>query len=255
MGKIFEKIRRALIILVNVLKRPWVLAFSLEDFRFLSDRETLLYLKEKGVGIVRFGDADLRHLAGGSMWNQKYSVELRRRLAEVLSGYTKDATFLVALPLDLFFGGEKAYRRRGASPKRWRALNYAALPFLKRNHVYGSPFCFKNINMTDADKQEHIAMIRNLFENRDVIYMGNTKHAEDILDIVAPRESIAVPFANAFDSYEDLLKKAVQAAEKFANPVVLLTASSTATILSADLNKRGILAYDIGVPFPKKSKK
>lgn len=254
MGKILEKARRAFTTLLNLLQRPWALTFSLGDFRFLSDRETLLYLKEKGVGIARFGDGDLLNLNGASMIYQRYDPRLQRKLAEVLSGYTKDAKFLIALPLDLFFEGEQAYTRRGASPSRWRGKKYAALPFLKRGQVYGSPFCFKNINMTDEGKKQHVNMMRSLVENRDIIYIGNSENLKDVRNMAVPKESIFIPKADVFDSYGRLLKEAVRAAEKYTNPIVLIAASATATVLSAELNTKGILAYDIGVPFPRKKK-
>lgn len=252
MGNILEKTRRALTICRNLLQKPGALTLSFDNFRFLSDRETLHYLKKKGVGIIRFGDGDLRVLAGGSTGYQKYNPELQKKLAEVLLEYEGNSPFLIAIPLDLFFEGQQAYNRRGASPSRWRGVKHTALPFLKRNHVYGSPFCFKNINMTDAEKREHVAMMKSLVENKDVIYIGIEKHAESIRNIVIPKEFIPIPPTNSFDSYEAIKQRAIQAAKKFSNPIVFITASVTANVLSEELNKRGILTYDIGVPFPRK---
>lgn len=54
------------------------------------------------------------------------------------------------------------------------------------------------------------------------------------------------PAKDAFDYREELLKAVISLIEKNTNVLVLLALGSTATVLAAELSKRGIQAIDIG---------
>ena len=243
-SKVTRKVKIGVRICWRLLKNPSALTLSFEDFHFLSDRETLLYLKEKGVGIARFGDGDLGYLVGRFLPYQHYDDMLQKKLAEILTEYGQNGSFLAAMSLDLIFG--IGHEKRGTTLERWKTIKYVALPFLKKHHTYGSPFCFRMDNVIDDNKETYKTLLLSLFEGKDIIYVGNVK---EFVNILKPVKVIDIPSRHVFSRYNDLLKEIMNTAIRFEYPLVLLVAGATATVLSVDLNKRGILTYDIGTSF------
>jgi hypothetical protein len=214
--------------------------------RFLTDRQTLLLLKEKDVGITRFGDGELSYLSGYSFPHQKQNPDLRKKLMSILTGYDKSCLFLVALPHDIFFN---AHQARNLPPSAWHSAKYSLMPLINKGQVYGSAFCFRMMTVLDEDKKEYAKLLFSLFEGRDLIFVGGGEPFPGLIQI---KTFIQTPRANAFDEYYKLLADIQDQAKSLNNPRVLLSCGITATALSVELNAMGIPAYDVGLCFTKR---
>lgn len=228
---------------------PDKLNATLADFQFLSDRETIQYLKDTGKGIVRYGDGELNFVAGYPAVHQTQTRSLRKILTNILADYTEPQTYLLAVPLDLLL--TKNYAERNSSAEHWRAPRYAALPYLKKNAVYGSPFCFRLTDVIDSDYASYKKRVLSLFDGFDVIYVGSKQNA---VNHISPAVSISIPPHNSYSNYRNLKQEIEQTAAKQTRPLVAISGGVTATALAAELNTKGILTYDIGSLFSHASK-
>jgi hypothetical protein len=207
---------------------------------FLSDRETLMVLKEKQVGIARFGDGEAGYLSGYAFSHQKRDPALRKKLQAMLRDYASPGPYLIALPYDIFFN---RYQERKTAPEFWNAAKYSLFPYIKKGGVYGSAFCFRLEIVVDEDKEDYAALLMSLFAGKDLILVAGT---DPVPGLIAPRVIINAPANHAFDEYGSLRDRIEKSAAAFSQPLVLLSLGITATALAADLNHAGILAYDLG---------
>jgi hypothetical protein len=211
--------------------------------QYLSDRQTLLYLKDHQIGITRFGDGEAGYLSGYSFSHQKQNPDLRIKLVEILKTYDHKSPFLIGFPYDIFFN---RYVERNTSKNYWNSAKYSLLPYVKKEYAYGSAFCFRLPIVIDDDKKEYAQFFISLFLNKDIIFVGR---AEPYPGLISPKCMIKTPPTDAYDEYDQLKETITKRTKEFENPCVLLSCGITATALSADLNRLGILAYDVGLCF------
>jgi hypothetical protein len=207
---------------------------------FLSDRETLTYLKEHQVGIVRFGDGEAGYLSGYGFSHQKRDPALRKKLKALLKDYSCPGPYLTALPYDIFFN---RYQERKITREFWNAAKYSLFPYVKKEGVYGSAFCFRLENVLDKDQEDYASLLMGLFVGKDIILVSS---ADPVPGLIAPCLTIKAPATHAFDAYGSLRGRIEKSAASLSQPLVLLSLGITATALAADLNRTGILAYDLG---------
>ncbi len=224
--------------------KPQALRYKIEDFRFLSDEDTIRFLKENKIGIVRFGDGELNFIAGYPAIHQTQNAELRQKLKKILSSYKNPKNYLVGLPLDIILTGN--FKERNTSYENWRAPKYAALPFLHKGATY-APYCsFRIEDVLCKNKEQYIERVLRLFENRNIIYVGG---ADNYSEFISPVKTIKVPTSDAFIKYNEVMEAVKNETKNFNNLLVLISAGVTGTALSAELNNEGILTYDIGSLF------
>ncbi len=233
---------------LGLIKRPQSLFYRLDDFVFMSDEEVLLYLKNNKKGIVRYGSGENGYLVGYPRPHQKHDKRLEKKTKDILKNWKKDLNennYLLTLPLDSVLGVN--WEERNLQGKVWRGvMSYSLLPFLKKNHVYGSPFCFRLKDAIYKNKERYVSLIKDLFKDKDIIYVGPEKEFEVMFE---PVEFIKIPPKDVFDRYEELKNEIKEKAKKYNDPLVVITAGVAATALSAELNDEGILTYDAGSIF------
>lgn len=216
---------------------------------FLNDRQTLVCLMEGRKGIVRFGDGEAGYLAGYSFSHQTQDERLRRKLIAILREYDEVSRALVAIPHDLVY--EQNFDARNAQKKHWRAARWALLPHVKGGVTYGSAFCFRSGLVIDDDIRSYVALLISLFLGKDIIHVGSDEGCSDIVPICS---IVRVPKQNAFSHYEDIRASVIREAGKYRQPVVMASCGITATALAWELNREGVLAYDVGMIFGKRLK-
>ena len=130
----------------------------------------------------------------------------------------------------------------GMYRKKW-------MSFLKPGKVY------YNTNMTRpymdyVDKSpcaRRFQMLKEIWKGRDIVLIEGEKSrlgiGNDLFDTAASIRRILAPATNAFDKYEEILKRACQLEKEC---LILIALGPTATILSYDLAKAGYQALDIG---------
>jgi len=231
---------------LTIVKNLTINVRNLRNYKkghFLSDRQTLLFLKENRVGITRFGDGELGFLSGYSFSHQKQNPVLRKKILQILKTDEHNSHLLVALPYDVLFN---RYKERNTVKIGWNAAKYSLIPHISKKETYGSAFCFRIDNVIDENKSDYVKLLSSLFEKKDIIFVGGNEPIQDFIPI---SYFIRTPSNNAFDNYNEILNSIQQKAVQLKNSLVLLSCGITATALAFDLNQRGILSYDVGFLF------
>jgi len=233
------------ITLTNIIKARRKILYTPESINTLSDRKTLKYLHNNDVGIIRFGDGELRYLVGRGTSHEYFDSFLQDKLVTQLRNYSTNvyqSQYLIALPISLTL--ENKFEQRATSSDSWgHVQKYAMMPHLKRHVVYGSPFCFRLNFVTDPNLEEYSQTMLSLLDKKNTIYVSNENEVEDY---ISPVEFLRIPSNNAFESYDEIKAEVINRATKYENPVILISGGVTATAMSAELNASGFRTYDVG---------
>lgn len=218
----------------------------------MSPLDTIAYIEKHQCSVARYGDGELNMiLTDKSIGFQKYDPELAERLKSVLS--TQNPKLLLCLPHTLErFLGEKAQARNFWS----RFVDYnkpSVYAFLKEKKM--DRYMFGDTQMTrpymdytgaENAKQVYPAL-KKLWEGRNILIVEGSATrmgvGNDLFANAASVRRILCPAENAFASYDRILQTVC---EHHAGELVLIALGPTATVLAADLTKRGIRALDVG---------
>ena len=243
----------SLIVLWTFSKNKWVKSNKLIKENFLSDRETILYLKKNpSVGIIRYGNSELGLIVGNSPKTQIYDKKLRNKLINICRNYnsTTKNKYILALPLESLIPGRNNPKRN--IPKWYPGLasRFAMRFLVKKSQKYGSAFCFRITEVIDNDMEDYLKLIESLFTDRKVIYVGPIKGKNsEIPEFLKPLEFLQIPEKNAFEKFQQILKEIKELCEKYSNPLVVIVGGTTASAISYELNISNITCYDFGQYF------
>lgn len=240
-----------LIILLLLSKNKLIKPYQIINKNFLTDRQTILHLKNNPkVGIIRNGNSELGLIVGNSPRTQKYNKELKNKLIKICRSYTsfQMKKYLLALPLDSLVKDHDSYFKRNI-PKWYpgTASRWAMRFLVKSNQIYASPFCFRIFNVIDDDIDGYIKLIKSLFIDRKIIYVGPLEGKNpDIPDFISPAAIIKIPEKNAFEKFDFILSQIKDLCKKFKDPLVIIVGGITASAISYELNIANITCYDFG---------
>ena len=212
----------------------------------LSAWQTIDKLLETGHCFCRFGDGEIAIIRGEGIAFQKADKELGRRLLEILQ--SEDDKLLVGI--NYFYLNPVA----GVNGFTQNFLNCLQMQrkFLVDNcnkkRVYiDAAITQMYQNYKEYDFDTHFKKLQKLFEGKKVTLLCGESVLNDIkynaLDICADVEYIYGPARDAYDRYEELLKKALDVDKERILCVIL---GPTAKVLIYDLYKNGRTAWDIG---------
>ncbi len=231
---------------------------SFHRISIMTCRRTVQYILRNHLSVARFGDGELDRIfdwGGPKSRFQDDNQMLSERLKEILVNSEENQRLLVCLPGALMStygfnkGGTHFWKYYGIQNGRQKIL----ADWIENNSekkIYGnSQFTRPYIDLKkDLNANKLFPLIIQIWDNRKVLIVEGwaTRFGvnNDLLNNSKLTRRILCPARNAFSSYEKILKKTIEVAVKF--DVVLIALGQTATVLAADLAKKGIWAIDIG---------
>ena len=219
---------------------------SKENVRYMSDDETLSFLENnKNFGIVRFGNSEFSLLAGRSVGTQDFSSSLQRELKKIL--LLQPTNYLLALPVDTTIKNLR-FKNQHSWDQIWKKTPKLFMElYVKNNYDYGSPFCFRIKDIKTINLSRYLNKIERLINDKKIIYIGPSKGKNSKKPTLKQEIlTIDIPSKNAYDHVDNIIKQVQKVTRKNNNILVLIVAGATGTVLSARLNKLGVLAYDFG---------
>ena len=209
--------------------------------------ETMETLINSNVSISRFGDGEVKLMAGQDIGFQKAGPLLAERLKEVLiSSLDKHIVGILNV-----FGNLDEYTEDLQNYFREYLYDYREFQYslFNREKTYYDAFITRPYI---SYKDRHHA--KAIFENFKKIWCGSNVvivegdrtrlgRGNDLLDNVKSCERIICPNENAFEVYDRILNS-IRKQNK--DKLILLALGPTATILAYDLAKEGYWAVDIG---------
>lgn len=214
----------------------------------LSVPETIDLIIKNNLSVSRFGDAEIKLVAGRDVPYQSCDKELQNRLIQVLSSDNNDHIIClsnVLSDLSLFNEAAKQHWKKHLAYYRPYWLRY-----LRNNKIYGDAFITRNyIDLIDKSNSElHFNNLKKIWNNKNILLIEGEKSrlgvGNDLFNNTKSIQRILAPNRNAFKHYNNILKEACKY-----NPsdyLILLALGPTATILAYDLALKGYQAIDIG---------
>lgn len=200
--------------------------------------ELTLEMVSQGRSIARYGDGEFALAEGRSIRNQRFHPLLSARLRQILNG--DDDPCLVGIP-----------NIQSPTPKApyWEKYKRCAR-LLNPHYSYGSSFISRPDNAPWLDTPSYWANLEALWAGKDVTLVRGTDPTKDgtgavsltVEDLRSARSvrEVVGPHINAWHVYDALL-------EQIGTPsMALLCLGATATVMAADLCKKGVHAIDIG---------
>lgn len=232
---------------------------NLKMFNILNPVETIQYIVDNKVSVVRFGDGELTlmdDLMGGGISKsgkdiafQVYDKTLSKKLHEVLT--SNNPKILVCIGHSLFVSNrnfteisKKFIITSTATRYRNQLLQHCSFDVIYGDTGFTQIYqTFKNF-----DFNMYFEQVKDIFRNRDIsIICGDgifNGFIYNIFEEVAKSvDYIYAPKVDAFNQYEMIFNKA-KAIDK--NRLIVIILGPTATVLAFDLAKLGYQALDLG---------
>lgn len=216
-----------------------------KDFpKVYSTTETLNLIINEHISIARFGDGEFNMCIGKTHKNfwQKPDEVLIDRLVKILG--TSEKGFLACIPSNDYDGinKRKSIGNLTFYDYYWLRLFNKIKPLFK-NSVYGNT----SVSRSPVFYENKINDIKAIWNDRKIVFVygKNGRFEEDskLFDNARKIDTIFVKPINAFDEYDDILKKCLSFPKDI---LFLISAGPTATVLAYDLFKNGYQALDIG---------
>lgn len=215
--------------------------------KVLSIDETIHEIVTGNCSVSRYGDGELKHMAGLKTELQPFSKELSSRLRTIIA--SDEPKLLICIP-DIFTNLE---RHKDEERAYWteHLVTYRLVWYsvLNMNKPYYNAFMstFYNRFLDKSRCGSWFTMIKHIWEERDVVLVEGEKSrlgvGNDLFDNVRSIKRILAPAKDAFSKYAEILNE-VQQQER--TNLVLVALGITATVLAYDLHKMGFQAIDIG---------
>lgn len=211
-----------------------------------SVEETIdMILKENSI--ARFGDGEIKLVAGRDISFQKATPFVVHKLREVLSS---DESGLMIGVADIF-GNRERYSESSTEYwnnhlKKYRHIWYKYM--IKDKQYYNASFTRQYISLKDKNSSKEIFnKIRKIWDQKDIVIIEGSKSrlgvGNDLLSNARSIRRIIGPSSQAFEKYDALLNSAKQMPP---DTLFLLAMGPCATALTYDLHKLGYRAIDIG---------
>ncbi len=209
--------------------------------------ETIDAIVKNKASIARFGDGEIKLIAGKDLKFQKATPLLSKKLAQVLSS---DEQGLLVGIADIFDDMEryneetKVHWRKHLS--RYRKEWYKHI--LKGKKYYNASMTRQYIGLNErSEGLEIYKKMQEIWQDRDVVFIeGESSRmgvGNDLFSNAKSIRRILGPSTQAFDRYDEILDELCKL-EK--DSLILLALGPVATCLAYDLHKNGYQAVDIG---------
>lgn len=207
----------------------------------LSVEDTVQYIIDNKSSISRFGDGEFLLINNKSIGFQKADCLLAQKLQEVLS--SKVPNLEIGMPGGMCRStwGNSDFAKRFTRSFWGNNIDWI-IKLLDKKRVY------LDTNFTILpDSIERYRKIQSIWENRKITVICGDRVVKNIkynvFDNAKDIEYMFAPTVNAFDKYEEILKRAKQTDK---NRLVIIILGPTATVLAYDMAKLGYQALDMG---------
>lgn len=222
-----------------------------KKFLFLSPQETLDYLIDRRASLARFSDGDMEQLTGAgeyppdSDWTQRSSLELRRRLEEVLYSDREDLLIAHESP-EVFCLSRKEAMQKGVIYNMWTDTRMILFKYLKQNKPYGHAHVF----IPSHHPNFNWGKLYEYLKDRDVIIVTGGTSSLGNVSLGKRNFFVEAGKHDAFERYReisnDLMMLIKTEGLSRENTIIMASLGPTADILAFDLVQEGWQVWDTG---------
>lgn len=205
-------------------------------------------LVKERVSISRYGDGEIKLIAGTDIGFQHNNEDLKQRLIQILK--SNEPNHIIGIlnvfgDLDCYLEELRTYFR-GYLAEYNREFQYNLLDM---NKVYYDAFITRPyISYIDKSEAESkFNKIKMIWENRDVVFVEGDRTrlgiGNDLFKNIRSCKRILCPNEDAFSKYDKILEEVLRIDK---DKLILIALGPTATVLAYDLSINGYQAVDIG---------
>lgn len=216
----------------------------------LSTEKSIDLLLDNEFSLSRYGDGELNIMMGGSIHFQPFNKELSNRLREVLIGYDDKSSLKIGVPLAI--NSTKGYNQ--FATEFWEMnMNTGRMHWLwfcgiRKKFLNASlTRCYidyeaKNKSIVWFEKLKKLWIDKNIL----IIEGEGTKlgFENDLFVNTNSLKRIITKSNDAWSVYKKILDATLKIANNF--DLILVSLGPTATVLAADIAKKGYRIVDIG---------
>lgn len=220
------------------------------SIKVMSHENTIFYVKENKISLIRFGDGEINLIAGNdlSAGYQNYNKELADKLITIWNECGKK--YLLCLS-DIFDDLSK-YRRltRAFYYYHLYKQGYVYEQYCKKEYIYGNTFVTRPyyIYLKKNDAGKRFELVKSLWEEKNIVLVEGQFSRQgvgnDLFEKARSVKRIICPAQNAYDSIKKIEQSIIQYVKK--DEIVLISLGPTAKVIIYDLVKYGYWLIDIG---------
>lgn len=220
------------------------------DIQFMSNKETVDLIVERGMSIARYGDGEFNWVLGceHASGYQTVSPELSIRLKEAL---TSTEPNLVIGVLKVLVDDSNMGLLAKSYWRKYKAQNMDAIAsLLDPARTYAdSSITRPYIDLKDrSGASAEFENLKRIWAGRDILLVEGDESrlgvGNDLFDAASSIRRVLCPSRNAFASYNAIMVATLDNVRE--SDLVLLALGPTATVLAYDLCRAGMQAVDIG---------
>lgn len=228
--------------------KAWFVYQKTAHWQILDSEQSIDYMIAHHCSVSRFGDGEFGIILGFGNGFQTADDKLAERLVHILT--SNDApNFMVALPYPMK-NIEGLIRPRNFWPEYTARFYKSLSPYVDLKRIYLNTqvtrFYFERVDKSHC--AEHVAKIRSLWNDKDVLIVEGDKTrsgiGNDLYNNAASVQRILGYSENSFSHYEEMKTAILKYARK--DQLILFCYGMTATVLAYDLAKLGYWAIDLG---------
>lgn len=213
--------------------------------------ETIQDIIKNRKSLARFGDGEFSIMFGRERAAFQHGEEkLRQRLLEVI----KEEQESLLIGIANHYGSLKEFTEKAADDIRaymTEEVRKEHLSVLNSERVYEDayitrPYALYQDSQTDRPK-ERFEALQMIWKDREVVFVEGEKTrmgvGNSLFDCARSKQRVICPAEHAFSRYKEILEYLMTLSRE---KLYLLALGPMATVLAADLAKRGFQAIDIG---------
>lgn len=224
-----------------------LLSFSKSKANILDSRETINFVIQNRKSIIRLGDGEFGLFHGKDIHYQKYSVELKERVNQIIREFENKnglAPYLLCVPFKFFKRNSFFLMKKRVYVSSWAVSKRYFQKNLRQDITYGDAFLFS---------KENSKLYPSLWENTgNIVFVHNdVKYADDFSKNSGKKVFfLKVPSKDSFsllDAIEENIEH-VFITEKInkENSIILISSGPTGKIIAFDFSLKGYWCIDAG---------
>ena len=242
-------LRKVLLLLKYTYGKVFLLTHKLR-VSILSNKGTLIRIKNERLSVVRYGDGEMMYMGGKALSFQEYNELLGNRLKETLN--CANDKILVCIPEPI----QSCKNINTKSKWRWTyiiAKEYSAYNnLLNENYIYGNAFISRPyiVYKDKSGAGDVFALLKQLWDKKNILIVegefSRSGVGNDLFSNAKSVHRILCPAKNAFSKYAEILQAAVEEGGQLEDALILLAMGPAAKPMVIDLTVRGFWTIDIG---------
>lgn len=206
--------------------------------------DTVKTFLTEGKSIIRFGDGEIFILNGGSLPGQEFNQELKEKMYQCISEYSKASNYVLCLNRTPLAKSNKQLQKEGLIPCWLPSKVFFNLYFKKEEQYLDAAMFYYGSTIPTYFEEYLMGKQLLLISNEDNVTRFKSNHNIPFKNVTY----ITTPSKNAYAQYQNIKEQVLSVIETVGkgNVVVLAAFGPTSKVLAFELSGQSIQVIDMG---------